>query len=350
MQIGPFKFEKQLFDLGQYRDEWSGILSPLYDEEFVNKYIHAQFLEDAKTYIERYSDTDYWKYLLKMAQSHFSLPKSGRIKILDIGSGSGNTVFPLMELYPDSKMVASDLSIPLLKSLKDHYEQFYPSYPCFIIQLNAEELIFEEGSIDLVVGGAILHHLIDPRKTIAQCHRVLSPEGVAVFFEPFEAGNLVMSLILKQVLEINAGLSSYPKSRYNSVASEVKTRTAERQPISPKITKFLGFYCNELDVRKGFNSKTDPVFEKMDDKWLFSKSFFEKIGEETGFRDTSVFSIHDTTHPFSGQMKTILRLGLGLEESALPGWVWSYLQEKDQHFSEELRGELLLEGCVIFTK
>lgn len=71
------------------------------------------------------------------------------------------------------------------------------------MQLNAEELIFESGEIDLVVGGAILHHLFDPSKTLKEAYKVLKPGGYAIFYEPFEAGNQIVKLIFERILERN---------------------------------------------------------------------------------------------------------------------------------------------------
>ena len=48
------------------------------------------------------------------------------------------------------------------------------------------------GVADLAVGAAILHHILDPAKVLASCHRALKPGGWAIFFEPFEAGNTIV--------------------------------------------------------------------------------------------------------------------------------------------------------------
>src|SRR5208337_3692469 len=142
------------------------------------------------------------------ASRHLALDPAGAPRILDLGSGGGNTVFALHELYPKARMIASDLSVPLLRILKANLERHHEAMSCSIVQMNAEEIVFRDDQMDLVVGGSILHHLFTPEKTLRECYRVLKPGGSAVFFEPFELGNQILALIFKQLIRRTGGSSS----------------------------------------------------------------------------------------------------------------------------------------------
>jgi SAM-dependent methyltransferase len=50
-------------------------------------------------------------------------------------------------------------------------------------------LSFPAESFDLVVHGDVLEHISDPRRALAEIHRVLAPGGATVFTAPFLAGN-----------------------------------------------------------------------------------------------------------------------------------------------------------------
>jgi hypothetical protein len=63
-------------------------------------------------------------------------------------------------------LVASDLSVPLLQAIRRKQVKEYGQRDCRVLQLNADELVFQDAQFDLVVGGAILHHLLDPEKSI----------------------------------------------------------------------------------------------------------------------------------------------------------------------------------------
>lgn len=49
--------------------------------------------------------------------------------------------------------------------------------------MDANNLTFEDASFDVVIGGAILHHL-DVEQTLTHVHRVLKPDGFIIFLEP----------------------------------------------------------------------------------------------------------------------------------------------------------------------
>jgi ubiquinone/menaquinone biosynthesis C-methylase UbiE len=220
-----------LGDLGSVDRRWAGIYSPNYEDEQVHKFIHKQFLEDASTYVQRYQNTEFWKYLIGRGLEHAEV-RSATPFILDLGSG-GNSVFPLLDLFPTAGIVASDLSLPLLKILKDYMEQRYADRSFAVVQLNAEEVFFADNQFDLVVGGAILHHLFHPEKTIAECARVLRPGGSAIFFEPFEAGHQVLALTLRSLLDRNGRLQG------------------GEEPLQPAVVRFFEALCHDWDVRKG---------------------------------------------------------------------------------------------------
>ena len=53
---------------------------------------------------------------------------------------------------------------------------------------------------------------------------------------------------------------------------------------------------------------------------------------------------------FLNQVKTLIRLGLGKDGTALPGWAVALIRDCDEHFSEEMRAELLIVGCILLEK
>lgn len=342
-----------LHDLGQVRPEWAGILSPLYDDETIRNFIQEQFLSGAATYAERYQNTAHWRDLLERARKRYTLPSADPL-ILDIGSGAGNSVFPLLEMYPAARLVASDLSVPLLKILRDYLVQHHRDRDIQVVQLNAEQLVFADGQFDLVVGGSILHHLLAPEKAVAECFRVLRPGGAAVFFEPFELGNQLIALALRHLLFLN-GSSDSPAGRALGVASRLLgmlTRFRKRfggPVLPPAAVRLFQALCRDYEVRKGSN-KLDPLFCHLDDKWLFTRTYFEELAQSTGFGKVVLFPINSTDHLISRQVQVLLRLGAGLSGDVLPDWANRSLQEMDAHFSAELRQELIIEACVLFRK
>jgi SAM-dependent methyltransferase len=169
-----------LIDLGDSAPHYKGIFIPRQDVAEAKVGITEQFLANAGTYHERYSAVERFQRLIKRAtEGRFARPPR---MILDIGSGSGNSVFPCLQLFPDAEIVATDLSEDLLAILRDHVESRGDSGRLSLICVDATKPYFARSFADLVIGAAILHHLIDP----AACIRSSLPSvGRQVDVYPF---------------------------------------------------------------------------------------------------------------------------------------------------------------------
>jgi ubiquinone/menaquinone biosynthesis C-methylase UbiE len=322
-------YKRQLFDLGETGNiRLKGILSPVYNESLVNQYVQAQFLELAPEYASKYQNTEYYEWLISKAFQHIALnPQDTKnLVILDIGSGSGNSIFPLLKICSNSFIIASDLSIEMLVLLKQALEKFQKNYHCSLLQLNAEEIEFAPESFDLILGGAILHHLFSPEKTIEGCSKVLKKGGHAIFFEPFENGNIILRIVYEEIL--NHSLQ-------------------DKLPV--EVRNILRALIVDFDIRKGRNKSAD-IYQKIDDKWLFTKQYFLELADKYNFSDCIIYPLHATENQFERQTEVNLRLGIGKDRDILPDWAWELLRKYDNYFSEDLKKDLLIEGCILLKK
>jgi ubiquinone/menaquinone biosynthesis C-methylase UbiE len=319
---------RPLVDLGTIGGEHlQGIFSPLYEEASIQRYIHSQFREQAETYAEKYTAIDYFTRLLSdaFAKIHWEGQHTG-CAILDIGSGAGNSIFPLLHLCLNALVIASDLSLELLVLLKQKLREQGLEQRCALLQLNAEELDFAPESFDLVVGAAVLHHLLAPDRTINGCARILKPGGYAIFFEPFENGHAILSLIYEVILQ-----------------------RAHQEPLAPEVEASLRSLVHEYAARKG-REKSSPLLGQMDDKWLFTKSYIEEMAEKAGFSQCRIYPLHALDQQFANQIEVNLRLGCGKGREVLPQWAWEMVQHYEEHFSPDCKRDLLIEGGVILRK
>jgi 2-polyprenyl-3-methyl-5-hydroxy-6-metoxy-1,4-benzoquinol methylase len=322
-------FLRPLIDLGAVGgDSLRGIFSPTYDEASVRRYVHEQFREHARTYATNYTDSPYFTWLLDIAlkKIRWYESRAEHRLILDIGSGAGNSVVPLLKLCPDAQVVASDLSVELLVLLKQIVDRQGFGHRCGLLQLNAEELNFQPESFDLVVGAAILHHLIAPDSTVRGCATILRPGGHAMFFEPFENGNAILNLIYRDILQ-----------------------ESEQRELAPEVSSFLRLLANDNAIRRG-RDKSAPIFSQIDDKWLFTRSYFEELAEKASFSDCDIYTLNPPEQQFERQIAVNLRLGLGKDRSVLPQWAWDIVQEYEDGLSIDLKRDLLIEAGVILTR
>jgi SAM-dependent methyltransferase len=321
-------FVEPLLDMGEVVDDkFSAIYCTENTLSTPKLGITNQFMDNAEEYHRRYLEVDTFKGLLSKASEHFTLPAEP--VILDLGSGSGNTVFAALDLFPSASMIATDLSEHLLRILRD-YAANIPAYKdrLLLVCQDACNEIVQPNSMDLVLGGSILHHLLYPDQAIIHSLNALKPGGYAVFFEPFENGCAILRLAYNEIL------------RLNDISLE---------PIEKSTADFIKAIENDYAYRTGVD-KSAPHFKEMDDKWLFTKTYFENCAAVAKARSVTVYSDLQEANLFQVYTETLLRIGLNKTKEALPSWVWQILERYDSTFSNELKMETLIEATVVIKK
>jgi len=107
----------------------------------------------------------------------------GRGKFLEVGCGPGWVTEMLCMLGYDVTAVepCADMVVIAKKRLsgaKTHYGLPTELKADFLIQTLEDGLALEEGYFDAVLFHAALHHIVDERRGLAECFRVLRPGGV----------------------------------------------------------------------------------------------------------------------------------------------------------------------------
>jgi ubiquinone/menaquinone biosynthesis C-methylase UbiE len=107
---------------------------------------------------------------------------------LEIGSGTGYFTLNMMRAGLIDRATCSDISPGMLASLAANAERL--GLEVKTKPADAERLPFPDGSFDLVLGHAILHHIPDLAQAFAEFERVLAPGGTVLFAgEPSRYGD-----------------------------------------------------------------------------------------------------------------------------------------------------------------
>jgi len=106
-------FAEPLVDLGTDNPAFAGIHTPRSFHGATKVGVTSQFLENAEQYHKSYFDTGYWNFLLGNALAATGITDAPR-RIIDIGSGSGNSVIPLADRFPEAQIVATDIDTNVL--------------------------------------------------------------------------------------------------------------------------------------------------------------------------------------------------------------------------------------------
>jgi ubiquinone/menaquinone biosynthesis C-methylase UbiE len=317
-------FAEPLVDLAIQDPAFAGIHTPQSALGAAKIGVTEQFLERAEEYHRSYLDLDYWRFLLGNAIKATGGMPAPRT-VIDIGSGSGNSVIPLADRFPDAEIVATDISPQLLAILRDFLRKRADSERFALVCVDATAAAFRAGVADLAVGAAILHHVLEPERVIASCFEALKPGGWAIFFEPFEAGNAILKLTYQRIL----------------------ARASSAEQASPAM-RFLDRMINDYTIRQ--RPRSDPIFRELDDKWLFTRTYFERVKSHQGWSELITYGLNVCATPLRNQAAVQLKLGLQAPPDAIPQWAWAIIDEMDAAISDDLKQEWVQEGAVLLRK
>jgi ubiquinone/menaquinone biosynthesis C-methylase UbiE len=143
------------------------------EKEFHNK----AFSEETRSKVDKY-----YSIHINSQKALFSLlEEHARDKqVLEYGCGPGHNAFFLARHARN--LVAIDISDYAIKTAAEHARKEGLTNVQFI-EMNAEELEFENETFDLIFGNSILHHL-NVEQSYNEIIRVLKPGGRAIFYEP----------------------------------------------------------------------------------------------------------------------------------------------------------------------
>lgn len=324
--VGRF-FNTPLVDLGLKNQSLAGIVMPEPEVGLQRIGITDQFLAHAETYSAKYSNEGHFAQLFCNAFAALGgIPEGGTV--LDVGTGSGiNTIGPLLAQLPGCTIVATDLSPDLLRLLRKFVVTNRLDDRVFCVCTDAMRNHFEPATFDLVVGAAILHHLLDPIEALRAAHRTLKPGGMAIWFEPFEPGVRMVRFLYKLILGLHE-----------------KGQALDRRVVAAFRALIL-----DADTRAGLD-RDAPHFKQMDDKWLFTRTYIERAAIASGFE-----SVNFVPHAAHGRLyRDIIRIELkmigDIPDDALPRWAWELVDLADANFTDDAKRDMPHEATIIMRK
>jgi SAM-dependent methyltransferase len=115
-------------------------------------------------------------------------PPGHYARSLEIGSGTGYFTLNMMRAGLIGQATCTDISPGMLTTLEANAERL--GLTVNTVSADAERLPFEDGSFDLVLGHAVLHHIPDLSTAFGELARVLAPGGTLLFAgEPSRYGD-----------------------------------------------------------------------------------------------------------------------------------------------------------------
>lgn len=103
----------------------------------------------------------------------------GAITLLDVGCGAGNYSLKMLQKLPGLSCTLVDLSMPMLKKAEERVMEMTPA-PVQIFQGDIRTLALADQHFDIILAGAVLHHLRDDNDwetTFQKLYNLLKPGG-----------------------------------------------------------------------------------------------------------------------------------------------------------------------------
>jgi SAM-dependent methyltransferase len=317
-------FNEPLVDLGDCEAEaFRGVVMPKAEVGSERRGLNAVLLENAETYYQKYQGFSYWRMLLVQALRHINVDDANMV--VEYGCGFGNATLPMLDILPNSKIIASDINPNVLAILERLLFSRGLKQRCVAVAMDAHKPYIKEGSADLIFGAAILHHLTEPGEFIGCALRVLKPGCWAFFFEPLEGGLAVLRLICEEIVR--------------------ESRRGVAWKKSPDAMRLTENFAKDLRSRI-FREATSG----RDDKWAFTRSVLDRIARENR-AEIRTFGLHDNVGQFRRHFSYMLETSGGMKATDYPGWAWDIFDRYDKEtFSPEMLLDLALEGCIMFRR
>lgn len=140
--------------------------------------------------------------------------------ILELGCGKGTTTFCITQKFPEASIIALDYDAKQIGLARKSYH--LPNVN-FVVG-DAEELIYDNNSFDLVIGILALHHMPNWRNAIAEIYRVLKPKGYFVLkdMHSFFHGKISMNNYISEMEKVGFTIVQQKGKRYFMVEAVKK--------------------------------------------------------------------------------------------------------------------------------
>ncbi len=183
----------------------------------------------------------------------------GYHRSLEIGAGTGYFTLNLLQAGVVREATCTDISPGMIRTLGANAHRL--GLDVHTARADAEALPFPDGSFDLVIGHAVLHHLPDLGKAFAEFHRVLAPGGrIAFAGEPSRIGDRIASWPKRGAVRLSPAWRSLLRAR----------------PARPPATQADG------------GDERDHALERLVDIHAFAPADLVRYSRRAGFTDVSV--------------------------------------------------------------
>lgn len=135
-----------------------------------------------------------YRHVIKFLTDNTDLGKPK--KILDIGCGVGSISFFLSTNYPNSSVTGLDISKKAIDACLE-YKKLIKSKNTSFSRLKVENYTNHKQKFDIIIASEVIEHLVDDKKFIENCSKLLDKNGALLITTPSKNAPLFKLGLLK---------------------------------------------------------------------------------------------------------------------------------------------------------
>ncbi|WP_168195637.1 class I SAM-dependent methyltransferase [Bradyrhizobium sp. NAS80.1] len=177
-----------------------------------NKSHIISHLDVVKSYISAVSDS----------LEQFCRARGGNVRFLELGAGTCLTSLSLRKIYPQASFTCADISLSRMQLLLGKAADLVGVHANGIELAECDmsnKLPFENEQFDIVIFDASLHHSCNIWLTLAECRRILAPDGAVAalreqYLAPLTAGYALRRLLRTKEVQSGVAENAFLKEQY----------------------------------------------------------------------------------------------------------------------------------------
>ena len=178
--------DSELRTLHRCASELAGVLTGQQDPLHL-LFPDGSFTEARKLYVESPYARTYNATLAEVLRSSIAqLAEGAKLRILEIGGGTGGTTTHLLPILPAGRVdyTFTDVSPLFLERAAKHFGQFpFVHTGALDIEKNPQSQGFNAGEYDIVIAANVLHATSDLRTAVRHARSLLAPNGLLLVLE-----------------------------------------------------------------------------------------------------------------------------------------------------------------------
>jgi SAM-dependent methyltransferase len=290
--------------------------------------VTSQFIDEADTYHDRYFDRLDFITLTERCLKCSGVNFENNISVLDIGSGGGSSVFAAAKLLANAEIVASDISPQLLTKITTFVEkQDDLKTRIAAVCFDLHNQVFKNSQFDIILGMAILHHLVSPLDALKNVVKSLKDEGKIILVEPLEGGHLALLTLYDQIL-CTLKLLKSEDSRLSSLIKALRLDYQARMGV-PNIQAWT---------------------PHLDDKWVFGEAYLQDLCRELDLTSIQIYPAQPRTEFLFEESFRSLLSDSGNSNLQIPNEILQLIKDFDLGISNNLKKKLCPTGIVVMKK